>query len=77
MSASVSTKYKVVVALLLVSVVWLASALVRAENQRYALSVGLCVDKTTLMADSACPTRTKSRTGWYWHIWYIYYALTN
>jgi hypothetical protein len=71
---SPSAKYRAAVVMLLVLVVLLASALVKAENQRYALSVGLCIDKATLRADSACLAKTESRTGWYWH---IYYALTN
>lgn len=33
-----------VVAILLI--VWLSASLVRVENQRYALEVGLCRDKT-------------------------------
>ena len=66
--------YKLALVALLVLVAWLAAALVQAENQRYALSVGMCVDKTLLMADPACLAKVESRTGWYWH---IYYGLTN
>lgn len=67
-------KYKMAMVALLVLVVWLANALVKAENQRYALSVGLCLDKQVLMADYACLAKVQSRTAWYWH---IYYGLTN
>ena len=68
------TKYKVALVSLLILVTWLATALVKAENQRYALSVGLCVDEKTLMGDYACQAKVQSRTAWYWH---IYYGLTN
>ena len=68
------TKYKVALVALLVVAVWLAAALAKTENQRYALSTGLCVDKTLHIADYACLAKVQTRTGWYWH---IYYGLTN
>ena len=68
------TKYKVALVSLLVLVVWLATALVKAENQRYALTTGLCVDKTMHMADLACLAKVETRTAWYWH---LYYGLTS
>lgn len=68
------TKYKVALVALLVLVAWLAMALVKAENQRYALSTGLCVDKTMHIADYPCLAKIQTRTAWYWH---IYYGLTN
>lgn len=70
---SPSAKYRAVVVMLLVLVVLLASALVKAENQRYAQRRPLH-RQSYLRADSACLAKTESRTGWYWH---IYYALTN
>lgn len=67
-------KYRLAAVALSLLVVWLAVALVKAENQRYALSVGLCVDEKTLIADYACLVKVQSRTAWYWH---IYYGLRN
>jgi hypothetical protein len=68
------TKYRLAVAALLVVVVWFAVALVKTENQRYALSVGLCIDETMHMADLACLARVETRTAWYWH---LFYGLTS
>jgi hypothetical protein len=68
------TRYRVAIVTLLMMVVWLTIALARVENQRYALSVGLCVDETMHMADLACLAKVKTRTAWYWH---LYYGLTS
>ncbi|MFC0133155.1 hypothetical protein [Massilia eurypsychrophila] len=40
------TRYRLALVALPVIVAWLATASVKTENQRYALSVGQCVDKT-------------------------------
>ena len=52
-------------------VLWLAIALVRAENHRYALERGLCQDpvfKTSV--DQACMKTVRSRDHWWEHLWY-------
>lgn len=80
MSASTEAKkagrvgYKAAIVVLLLAVVWLSAALVKAENQRYALSLGMCVEKQLGVADYSCLAKTETRTAWYWH---IYYGLTN
>ena len=51
------------------AIVWLASALVRVENQRYALIVGMCRDKLAL-TDLSCLQTLETRTGWWWHLLY-------
>jgi hypothetical protein len=50
----------------------LSAALVRTENQRYALFVGMCRDPVTLLTDSKCLKNVETRTAWWWH---LYYAL--
>lgn len=67
-------KYRIAVAVLLALVVLLSAALVKAENQRYALSLGMCVDKRLDAADYPCLAQVETRTAWYWH---VYYGLTN
>ena len=61
-------------------IVWLSSSLVRVENQRYAMSVGMCEDKVLLVAtqqtswDFNCLRKVETRTSWVWH---LFYALTD
>jgi hypothetical protein len=53
-------------------VIWLAVALVRVENQRYALQIGMCRDAKISAADLRCLDAVQTRTGWWWH---LYFAL--
>lgn len=54
---------------LAVLVLWMGVALVRVENERYALVTGMC--RTSIgTADLACLERTSTRTHWMWHLWY-------
>lgn len=69
-----STKYKVATVALALAVVRLSAALVKAENQRYGQSLGMCIDKRLNTADHSCLEKLETRTAWYWH---VYYALTN
>jgi hypothetical protein len=56
-----------------------SAALIRLENQRYAMQVGLCEDKVLsiktqqVVWDNACLERVETRTNWLWH---LFYALT-
>ena len=52
---------------------WLSLALVKVENQRYAMQVGMCKD-TKVGWDYSCLAKVETRTGWYWH---LYYALID
>lgn len=64
-----------IIGLLILAVVAFGSALVRVENERYALSLGMCPGPVAGMSpDMACVSKTETRTGWWWH---IYAALTN
>lgn len=57
-----------VVAVLLI--VWLSAALVRVENERYALLIGMCREATTGYVSGDCLAKVQTRTGWYWHLFY-------
>jgi len=57
--------------ILLGFVVWLGSALVRVENERYALEVGLCQSNSIEpQVMFKCLKNVETRTGWWWHIFY-------
>jgi hypothetical protein len=52
-------------------VVWLAIALVNAENQRQALATKQCLDPVfTTEVDVACMRVVNSRPHWWDHLWY-------
>lgn len=54
-------------------ILWLGSALVRVENERYALMIGMC--RTEIgHADIACLQKVETRTN---PIWHLFYALTG
>lgn len=56
-----------------VLLVWTGNALVRVENQRYAMQVGMCQGDLN-MVNLTCLKDVQTRTGWWWH---LYYALTD
>jgi len=64
----VKRKFSLLIACLLI--VWLSAALVRVENQRYALSIGMCRDTATGFIDFACLDKVQTRTAWWWHLFY-------
>lgn len=53
---------------------WLTHSLVKVENERYALSIGMCTttDKIPeiILIDSECLSKVKTRTSWVWHLFY-------
>lgn len=52
-------------------VIWLAIALVNAENQRYALATGKCADPLFKgEIDQKCLVMVHSREHWWEHLWY-------
>ncbi|RZL87187.1 MAG: hypothetical protein EOP82_27355 [Variovorax sp.] len=59
-----------VIVVLAALVVWLASALVHVENERYALQIGLCQHDPTALKMFDCLKKAQTRNGWYWHLWY-------
>jgi hypothetical protein len=62
-----------VIVILLLLLVWFGAALIRVENERYALFVGVCKQANGL-TDFTCLRTVETRTS---HVWHIYYALTN
>lgn len=66
------TRERVGLGLAVLLIVWLAGSLVRVENERYAMQIGMCWSESMKLHDQACVARSETRTGWYWH---LYYAL--
>ena len=61
----------VLVVILMTLLVWLGTALVRVENERHALEVGLCsVSPTDPLTTFECLKKAETRTGWWWHLFY-------
>lgn len=66
-------KNRVALAAAALMLLWLAFSLVRVENERYALFLGMCKD-TAGLTDVQCLAKVETRTGWWWH---LYYGLTH
>lgn len=63
--------WKAVSTVLAILLVWVSASLIRVENQRYALTVGMCASPAPLQVpDLACLKRVETRTGWWWHLYY-------
>ena len=62
----------VIIGILMAAVLILTNALVRTENQRYAMSIGMC--SGSILPDDSCLSRVETRTAWWWH---VNYALKN
>lgn len=72
------------IVLLLIVALVLGRALVRVENARYALWLGMCPNMRQMTAaigaDNSgldaldCTKTIRTRTGWWWH---LYYAVTD
>lgn len=59
------------VALFAFIAVWLAIALVNAENQRHALARNMCPDPVFKAGiDKKCLVTVRSRDHWWEHLWY-------
>lgn len=70
-----SVKIKVSFVLICLFAVWLSVALVRVENQRYAMQIGMCKDESLGIGFSqSCLRKVETREGWWWH---MFYALTD
>jgi hypothetical protein len=70
---AIDMKKNALLATALVIIIILGTALVRVENQRYAMFIGMCIDPATKMGDSNCLASVETRAGWWWH---LYYAIT-
>ena len=63
------------VVILLAFSLWLGAALVRVENERHALQIGMCsFNPTEPLSMFHCLKKAETRTGWWWH---LYSALVN
>jgi len=67
-----AAKTHLVVVALLMALLACGHALVRTENQRYALFVGMCSDP--IAPKGPCLAHVQTRTNWLWH---LYYAFQN
>jgi len=68
-------RWRGAVVLLSVLALFLADRLVRVENQRYALIIGLCkMDDAAPRSSFECLDRVQTRTSWFWH---LYYGVTD
>ena len=63
-------KERISLAVAVLLIVWLSAALVRVENERYAMQVGMCWNDTMKLPDLACIEKAQTRTAWYWHLFY-------
>lgn len=59
----------IVIAVLAMMLLWFGSALVRVENERYAMVVGMC-KWDALRPIKPCLEGVQSRTSWSWHLFY-------
>ena len=65
----------VIIVLLVVLCGFLADRVVREENQRYALLVGMCTAQGPLdVPDFDCLEDVQTRTSW---LWQLYYAVKD
>lgn len=59
----------IVLVLLAVALIYTGYRLAEVENQRYALSLGMCRSETSLI-DARCLATVETRTGMLWHVYY-------
>jgi hypothetical protein len=64
----------IIIGTLILVIAYMAKTIVRIENERYALSLGMCANKVNpeLPPDWQCVKTVHTRTHWSWH---LYYAL--
>lgn len=60
----------IVIAALVLIVGYLCTVIVKIENERYAMAVGMCYDKTRQLPDLACVSKAQTRTSPFWHLFY-------
>lgn len=71
-NAAKATSTHLVVLALLMGLLACGHALVRTENQRYALFLGMCSE--SMAPKGPCLAKVETRTNWLWH---LYYAFQN
>jgi hypothetical protein len=61
----------IIIVALLIVVMFLSTAVVRVENQRYALQNDMCrKGPENIAVDFQCLENVETRTSWLWHLWY-------
>jgi hypothetical protein len=66
----------VVIVTLVAAVVFFADRAVRLQNQRYAMSLGMCQQElvpgsNVRSFDLTCLSARQTRTSWLWHLFYV------
>jgi hypothetical protein len=63
--------HRVALAAAILLIAWLVMILVRVENERYALSLGMCFDNPNItLPNYECLDGLETRTAWWWHVYY-------
>lgn len=63
---------KIIIIVLVIALGFIADRAVRAENQRYALLLGMCVGNDPVrLPDFKCLEEVQTRTSWFWHLYYL------
>lgn len=57
-------------AFLIAACIGLCAVIVKVENQRYALQVGMCKQESLPLPDMNCLANVQTRTSWVWHLFY-------
>ncbi len=65
-------KYKAVVLIQLIVIVWAVFTIIRLENERYALEIGMCPPMSTpkYLSNPNCLKTIQTRTSPLWHLAY-------
>jgi hypothetical protein len=63
-------KYRLSIILAAALLTWFTMSLVRVENERYALSIGMCRVQSTGLTDFQCLKTVETRTSWVYHLFY-------
>jgi hypothetical protein len=66
------SRERMAIGILLITLIVCGHALVRTENQRYVMFVGMCANPAE--PKGHCLEKVETRTYWWWH---LYYALQN
>jgi len=62
----------VMIIVLVIALGFIADRAVRAENQRYALLLGMCIDGDPGRPPNFdCLDEVQTRTSWIWHLYYL------
>ncbi len=69
-------KDRIIIIVLILLLIWFATAIIRLENYHYAVQVGMCENTTEIepfkqrMELEDCLNHTQTRTSPIWHLFY-------